>query len=113
MLTLVDPVERLCPQVSLLPLNAICLPLTNTVPLLVDCVRAEQWAWPPFWPQGGCGLTGALTKAIGLPLTNTDGSPLCITPPAEFASPTRCMPGTIYPIKILFLTGLMPVVASR
>jgi hypothetical protein len=77
-------------------------------------VSAAQCAAPPLAPQGGCGLTLLPTVAMGLKSTNTVGSPVKIIPPPALASPTRCTNfGTIYPIKILFLTGLIPVVASR
>ena len=107
-----EPVERSCPHVSRLPLKAIFCPLTNTESMLA-WVLALQCGFPPRCPHGACGLTEASTRAIGRPLISTDGSPCSITPPPELASPTRCTPGTVYPIKILFRTGLIPVVASR
>jgi len=91
------------------------MPPTNTVETVL-VVLAWQWiGGHPLRPQQGCGVTSDPAVAIGRPLTKTVGSPLSITPPAAFLSPTRHTgPGTAYPIKILLLrTGLIPVVASR
>jgi hypothetical protein len=101
-------------QVSNAPDVTTGFPPTKTVKLLL-VVDAEQCiGGHPLAPQHGCGVTFAPTTAIGRPLTSTVGSPVSITPPAEFLSPTRHTgPGTYYPINILLLrTGLIPVVAS-
>ncbi len=109
-MTLRLPVNLGCPQVSVLGAVAIGRPPTSTEPGL-GCVLAAQWLLG--LGQGGCGLTGALIKAIGRPLTNTAGLPFRITPPAVLTSPTlQTKLGIPYP-KINFLLGrLIPVVVS-
>lgn len=89
-------------------------PLTNTVPLVLVVDAAQCSGGQPGRPQQGCGVTLEPTTATGLEFTKTEVSPLSITPPAAFLSPTlQTDPGMRYPIKILLLrTGLIPVVAS-
>ena len=69
---------------------------------LVVVVNAPQWM--PCLGQGGCGLTALPAVAIGLKFTNTVGTPVKITPPAIFTSPTRCT-DMINPLK--FCCGLV------
>lgn len=89
-------------------------PLTNTDALVLVVEAAQCTGGHPLAPQQGCGVTFDPMIATGRLLTKTEASPLRITPPAVFLSPTRhTSPGMCYPIKILlFRTGLIPVVAS-
>ena len=98
-ITLIDPVSRGCPQVSIVPDVVIGLKLTRILGLFA-VVNAPQ-CMPPLG-QGGCGLTALPAVAMGLKFTNTVGTPVKITPPAIFTSPTRCT-DMINPLKFCFL----------
>jgi hypothetical protein len=74
--------------VSISPKVIIGLPLTNTVPLVLVVVAEQCTGGQPLRPQQGCGDTLDPTTATGRLLINTVESPVSITPPAAFLSPT-------------------------
>jgi hypothetical protein len=108
------PPLRGCEHVSRSPTVITGRPPASTLKFLLVVLAEQCTGGQPLRPQQGCGLTLAPSVAIGRLLTRIVESPVSMTPPAEFLSPTlHTGPGTIYPINILlFLTGLIPVVAS-
>ena len=114
-MTSVEPIERECPQESIVPPVVIGLNPAKIVGLFVVVNAAQCVGGHPLRPQQGWGLTLAPAVAIGRKLTSTVGSPDKITPPTALASPSLCTnPGIPYPIIIDGLrTVLIPVVASR
>jgi len=70
------------------------LPPTRTV-LDPPEVVAEQCLLHPRLPQQGCGETDIPDTTTARPFTRTELTPLVASPPAELASPCRCIAGIL------------------
>ena len=58
-------------------------------------VFADRCLEQGFSPRHLCGVTEMFGTTTGRPLTRTELTPLCATPPAELASPCRCTAGML------------------